>query len=97
MEGHPPGALEAARASAHADLEEWNAKPEEAKAALISNGFRAPKPWPGDDVWLNSTKPKKVRSKPYSLPQAADECKALAERAGWLRVRVRELSSEVPA
>lgn len=65
-----------------------------AKAAALKAGDG---PWVGDEAWLNAAKPKKVRTKPYSIPQAAQECAALAERAGWLRVRVRELSSEVPA
>lgn len=67
---------------------------EAAKAAALKLGNE---PWVGDEVWLNAAKPKKVRSKPYSIPQAAQECAALAERAGWLRVRVRELSSEARA
>lgn len=96
VEGHPPGALEAARESAEKAVADWESLPEKVKAKFISEGSRAPKPWAGDEVWLAATKRKKVRSKPYQLAQAADECKALAERAGWLCVRVVPLTRGEP-
>lgn len=37
---------------------------------------------------LNAMKLKPVRSKPYVLPQAAQEAAPLAERYGWRRVSV---------
>lgn len=44
------------------------------------------------DAWAQRFKKKPVRSKAYSLPQAAAECKALAERCGWLHVDVVALT-----
>jgi hypothetical protein len=41
--------------------------------------------------WMAKNKPKKVRSKPYELESAADECGQLAVRAGWLYVRIEEI------
>jgi hypothetical protein len=48
-----------------------------------------------EDRWLMSAKRAAVRSKPYEVPQAAQECKALAERAGWLRCEILEIKKEV--
>jgi hypothetical protein len=41
--------------------------------------------------WLGKHAPKRVRSKPYSLAEAADVCAELARKAGWQHVRVDEL------
>jgi len=41
--------------------------------------------------YVLKNKPKKVRSKPYELRDAADICARLAEKAGWQRVRVEEV------
>jgi len=45
-----------------------------------------------ENVFYGSAKTKKVRAKPYELEDAAHECKALAEKAGWLRVTVNAKS-----
>lgn len=92
VEGHPPGALEAARAMREQEIQAWSRLSEAEKAERISQGKRAPSPWPGDEAWMANTKLKRVRSKPYELPQAADECAELAKRAGWLCVRVTALT-----
>lgn len=47
-----------------------------------------------EEHWLMNAKRVPVRSKPYGIPAAAQECKALAEKAGWLRVEVVELKKE---
>lgn len=52
--------------------------------------LKAIPPWCAD-AYMNKTKPLRVRSKPYELASAADVCKALAEKAGWLRVTVEEV------
>lgn len=44
--------------------------------------------------WLMNCRRVAVRSKPYEIPQAAQEAKALAEKSGWLRVEVVELKKE---
>lgn len=41
--------------------------------------------------FVSKNKPKKVRTKPYELRDAAAACADLAERAGWQRVRVDEV------
>lgn len=70
VQGHPPGALEAAEA--------LHKKTGEGKF--------------DSERWLTKTRLKKVRSKPYSLLSAAEECKNLAEKAGWLCVVVVAVS-----
>lgn len=54
---------------------------------------KAPKDW-DEGNWLMNAKPKPVRSKPYSIPDAAKQCAEMAEKAGWLRVQVIELKQE---
>lgn len=41
--------------------------------------------------YTNKNKPKRVRSKPYELHDAAQICAELAEKAGWQRVRIDEV------
>lgn len=48
------------------------------------------KPW-DIEVFMKKNKPKRVRSKPYEIASAADECAELARKAGWLRVGVEEI------
>lgn len=38
--------------------------------------------------FMTTTKPKRVRHAPYEVYEAAVECKAMAERAGWVGVRL---------
>lgn len=51
---------------------------------------RQPLPW-DEEQWFLKTKPQKVRSRPYEIRVAADECAALATKTGWLRVQVNEI------
>jgi hypothetical protein len=48
---------------------------------------RAPLPW-DLDRFMRDTRPTKIRSKPYETEAAAAAARALAERLGWLGVRV---------
>lgn len=41
--------------------------------------------------WFKKNKAKRIRSKPYSIPVAADDCAEMARKAGWQRVRVEEI------
>lgn len=85
VQGIPPGALEEARAD------------HRRKALLVSKHTgNAAKEW-DEERWLMNAKRKAVRSKPYEVPEAAQECKALAEKSGWLRVEVVELKKEKSA
>lgn len=96
VEGFPPGYPEQCQSIAEAAVAAWDALPDAEKARRIKeDGARRPKPWDGQR-WLVEAKRKKVRSKPYELLSAAEECKAIAERAGWTHVRVAEVKKEDP-
>lgn len=85
VQGIPPGALEAAKKQYAADL------------TLAQAGkAKPPKAW-DEEAWLMNAKRKPVRPKPYEVPEAAQLCKQLAERDGWLRVEVVEMKKEVSA
>lgn len=72
--------IDAAKAKREDEIREWQDVP------------KGPKPLPFDEtLWLNQTKPKKVRAAPYALREAADQCAELAKRAGWIRVQVEEV------
>ncbi len=77
--GVPPGAVEEAE-------QEHKKKSQKARAAgkaiLDFNPLE----------WLQKAKRKSVRSKPYSIHEAAATCAELAEKAGWERVEVLEVS-----
>lgn len=81
--GIPPGALEEARA-AHQRVQTMAAKA----------GGREIKPF-DEANWLQNHRGKAVRSKPYEIKDSADECATLAEKAGWLRVRVEEIKRDL--
>jgi hypothetical protein len=49
---------------------------------------------PPYEVWRNSAKLKPVRSKPYEIHEAADQCADLARKAGWDKVYVVEMKKE---
>jgi len=82
VEGIPPGALEAAQ-----DLHE-----RERAVAIRENSKRIPDEWNALTWMQTKAKLKRVRTKPYELLEAANQCKELAEKAGWLRVQVRSMS-----
>lgn len=77
--GHPPGAFESAL--------EGNQRVQ--KMAEVSGG--KPIETLTHDEWLRTTKKKPVRSKPYGLVGAADQCADLARKAGWSHVEVVEI------
>ena len=90
VQGHPPGAMEAAQAEADRLLSLWNEQSEQDKAEAIRNGERAPAAWNGRN-WRMATKKKPVRSKPCEVPEAARQCAEMATKAGWLDIEVAEL------
>lgn len=90
VQGHPPGAMEAARAEAEKLCREWNEQTEQEKAEAIRSGDRAPVAW-NESQWRRETRKKPVRSKPYEIPDAARQCADLAAKAGWLDIEVAEL------
>ena len=89
VEGYPPGMIDEAERLANQNVARWAAMTDEQRAKAEKDGDRAPKPWDLNQ-WLISTKPKKVRSRPYEVPEAAQQCRELAVRSGWQHVRVIE-------
>lgn len=81
VQGIPPGELESAR-----DLHQR-------EAAFAREQGKQPKDW-DQQHWLMNAKRKAVRTKPYEVPAAAEECKRMAEKAGWLQVEIVELKKE---
>jgi len=81
--GIPPGALAEAR-DAHKRLQDMAAKA----------GGREIKPF-DEQNWIQNHRGKAVRSKPYEIESSAVECAALAEKVGWLRVRIEEIKRDL--
>ena len=93
VEGHKPGVMEAAQKIAEDTFVGWYAMTSEARAAEMKAGKRAPMPW-NEAIWRMKARKAKVRARPFEIPSSADECKALAERSGWLDVVVIELKKD---
>lgn len=82
VEGIPPGAIAEAQ-------EEHTRK---RNAAINAGAARIPDDW-DIDTWLRKdAKFKRVRTKAYEISSAAEQCKELAEKAGWTHVRIRALT-----
>lgn len=45
------------------------------------------------EKYMNESKPRPVRGKPYGIHSSAVLCMQMAQKEGWLRVQVIELSS----
>lgn len=90
VEGPPPGSLEAAKESRERELTRWARMDAAEKTECRNLGQKEPKPW-DEDHWRRTTALKAVRSRAFEIPDAADQCAALAARAGWLDVRVHEM------
>lgn len=88
--GHKPGALEAAQKAREEDLARWARMSDKSRSEARSRGEKDPKPW--DEVeWRRNSRLQAVRSKPYMVPEAADECAEIARKSGWIDVVVVEL------
>ncbi|WP_233425209.1 hypothetical protein [Comamonas thiooxydans] len=57
-------------------------------------GGKPPEPF-DEGAWLRPAKRTAVRSKPYPLQEAAQLCKELAIKAGWLEVHLQEIKKVV--
>ncbi len=42
-------------------------------------------------IYMNGHRPQKARSKPYTIPDSANQCAEMLKRAGWVRVQVEEV------
>jgi hypothetical protein len=90
VEGHRPGAMEAARDARATELARWAGMSEDSKKKARKAGEREPKEW-DEEAWRRKTKPSAVRSKAYEVAEAADVCAQMARTLGWLDVRVVEM------
>lgn len=89
VEGFTRAMLDAA---ADLRMKEIASYPERLEQALADHKKTPLRPQPWDEEqYLLTAKPARVRSRPYEIRAAADECRALAERMGWMQVRVTEL------
>lgn len=57
-------------------------------------GGKPPEPF-DETGWLRTAKRTAVRSKPYPLQEAAQQCKELAVKAGWLEIQILEIKKVV--
>lgn len=57
---------------------------------LRDERMRVPPPF-DREVWLANASLKPIRSKPYEIPGAAEQCAEIARKSGWHRVSVEEL------
>jgi len=90
VEGHPPGAMEAAEKSQKAELEAF------LHAQRQGQAFgKQPKEW-DERQWRMNQKKRPVRAKPYEVPEAAKVCADMATKAGWLDVVVTEIKRGEP-
>lgn len=78
--------LEQARKSHEIDIELANAH----NAQNPTKPVQVPSPW-DEDAYMRTAKLKRLRSKPYAIASAADQCAELARKAGWKNVRVEEV------
>lgn len=90
--GHHPGQLENAHAGNLADWAAWNKQTPEQRISALREKRRPPAMW-DETQWRLRTKKTAVRTKPYDLASAAEECAELARKAGWIDVEVLELKS----
>lgn len=90
VSGHPPGAMEKAKTLADASMARWENMSEARRVNAIKVGEKPPKPW-DEILWRRNTALKAVRSKPYTIPEAAEVCREMAIKEGWLDVVVIEL------
>ena len=81
VEGLPPGSEE--KAAAEHEAKQRILEKQGKATAVFDRAF-----------WIMSAKAKAVRAKPYEVEEAAKDCAALVEKAGWLRVRIIEKKSE---
>jgi hypothetical protein len=90
VEGHPPGAMEDAKAQADSAIALFDRERE----LGITSGKR-PVSW-DENYWRNNHKKRPVRAKPYEVPEAAEICADIAKKEGWLDVVVVEIKKEKP-
>lgn len=71
-------------------LDEAKQAHERLRQMVQKAGGKPPEPF-DDPAWLRTTKRTAVRSKPYILQEAVQQCKELAIKAGWLEAQPQEI------
>lgn len=84
VEGHPPGHEKACESEARAVWQAWQQLSDKERSSR-----KAPQPWDAD-VWARTARRKPVQT--FEVRAAALEAVGLAEKAGWTRVQIVELS-----
>lgn len=90
--GRPPGAIKSSQELAERLCAEWASMSGAKRSEALKNGQRPPLAW--DLNRYLKTKPPRVRSKPYEIPSAAEECAEMARKTGWEYVEVVPLVSQ---
>jgi hypothetical protein len=96
VEGFHQSTLDAAKEAADQAIAEWDRATDEERARRLRSGERAPELW-SEGRYVTTHKAKRVRARPLEIPSAAEQMKALAEKSGWLYVKVVELKKGDPA
>ena len=91
VEGFAPGRIAEAEAIANAAVDEWQALGDAARAEVLKEGRRPPKPWSRDE-YVRTARRTRVRTRPFEVVGAANEMAELARRSGWAEVQVVELA-----
>lgn len=83
--------MEKARELRDRDIEHYDKCSLQERAEL---GLVKPKPW-DEDFWRRNARKASVRSKPYEILSAAEQCAEMAIKAGWEDVEIVEVKKEV--
>lgn len=89
VEGYPPGFLAEAERLQQEECARWLALTSEQITEKLKTGMRQPKPW-SLTVFMQTTRKKKVRARPFEIAEAASVCADIARREGWDCVEVVE-------
>lgn len=89
--GHKAGAMEEARQQSEHDHAGYLRL---TPAERLQRGMKQPKPW-DEESWRRNSKKDSVRSKPYEILEAAEQCAEMARKAGWEDVEIIEVKRVV--
>lgn len=93
VEGHKREEVDEAERLALQKIARWDAMPSDEKAAALIEGKRPPPAW-DRDKWMATHKLRKLRNKPFEIPQAAEQFAEMCRSAGFLCVTVTEVKRE---
>lgn len=93
--GHPPRSMEIAQQLANIAWQRYQSMTPDERAKEYPIGKGAPKPW-DESLWRRNSPLRPVRSEPYEVHAAAVECMLLAEKSGWIDLRIDEITKGRP-